>query len=100
MLMLEKHARMILTDSGGIQKEAYFFGVPCVTLRTETEWTETLKDGWNVVVGSERSLIVQKAITMQVPSKTRRAAFGDGRASGRILNILQDWIPLRKKESL
>jgi len=59
MLILEQNARAILTDSGGIQKEAYFFGVPCVTMRTETEWIETVEAGWNVAVGADRGKIVE-----------------------------------------
>jgi UDP-N-acetylglucosamine 2-epimerase len=91
MLVLEQHARLILTDSGGVQKEAYFLGVPCVTLRPETEWIETVEAGWNVVVGSERSLIVQKALDMKAP-KTKRGAFGDGRAGERILHVLSNTV--------
>ena len=60
MLMLEQNARLILIDSGGMQKEAYFFGVPCITLHPETEWIETVKAARNVVVGSDRLLIAQK----------------------------------------
>ena len=92
MLVLEQNARVILTDSGGIQKEAYFFGVPCVTLRPETEWIETVEAGWNVVVGTLHSLIVDKALNMQ-PPQAERGMFGDGRAGERILQALDNTIP-------
>jgi len=94
MLVLEQNARVILTDSGGMQKEAYFFGVPCLTLRPETEWVETVEAGWNVVVGSEPSLIVQKALNMEPPQAKRRM-FGDGCAGQRILHLLENTIQVR-----
>jgi len=93
MLVLEQYARMILTDSGGMQKEAYFFGVPCVTLRPETEWVETVEAGYNIVVGSNRSLIVHKVLNMQAPG-AKRGAFGDGSAGKQIVYVLENTIPV------
>ena len=61
MVHLEQSARTIMTDSGGIQKEAYWLGVPCVTLRDETEWVETVESGWNVLVGADTERIVGAA---------------------------------------
>jgi UDP-GlcNAc3NAcA epimerase len=89
MLVLEQNARLILTDSGGMQKEAYFFGVPCITLRPETEWIETVEAGWNVVVGSEYSLIVEKAQTVEPPPESKRQMFGNGHASELIVQALE-----------
>ena len=87
MLVLEKYARLILTDSGGMQKEAYFFGVPCVTLREETEWAETVEAGWNMLVGADEERIVEAVREFQ-PAGRRAAIFGDGCASERIAELL------------
>jgi UDP-N-acetylglucosamine 2-epimerase len=87
MLMLEQNARLILTDSGGMQKEAFFFAVPCVTLRPETEWVETVEAGWNVVVGADRQRIVE-AVRHLAPAGQPGAIFGDGRAAERIVDVL------------
>jgi UDP-N-acetylglucosamine 2-epimerase len=90
MLVLEENARLMLTDSGGMQKEAYFFGVPCITLRPETEWIETVETGWNVVAGADTSAIVegyQQAINS--PPTGRPNLYGDGRASEKIVSRLK-----------
>jgi len=79
-----------------MQKEAYFFGVPCITLRPETEWIETIEAGWNVVVGSDHSLIVEKTQTMHPCPQSERQIFGDGRASEVILRRLESNIPIRR----
>lgn len=87
MLLLEKNAQVILTDSGGIQKEAFWFRVPCVTLRDETEWTETVASGWNTVVGANQNLI-KKTVEEAHPGRDIRNFYGDGNASTSIVNIL------------
>jgi len=89
MLVLEQNARLILTDSGGIQKEAFFFKVPCVTLRTETEWVETVESGWNVLAGSEYSSILEKVNIMQTRRGKDDSFFGNGDASSKILEVIQ-----------
>jgi UDP-GlcNAc3NAcA epimerase len=92
MLKLEKHAKVILTDSGGVQKEAYWFRVPCITLRDETEWVETIRSGWNVLAGAETERIVEevrKRVGRKHDSKGT-GLFGDGKASGKIVQILSE----------
>lgn len=88
MLMLEKNAKKILTDSGGVQKEAYIFRVPCITLRENTEWVETIEDGWNVLVGASKEKIVKMANDFE-PTNEQRNVFGNGDASERISKVLR-----------
>jgi len=97
MLMLEKNARLILTDSGGVQKEAYLLGVPCITLREETEWVETVADGWNVLAGSDRRRIVELAGNFR-PSGGRREAFGRGDASQKTVHRIAELLGKRGQE--
>jgi UDP-GlcNAc3NAcA epimerase len=88
MLALEQGARMVLTDSGGMQKEAYLLGVPCVTLRDETEWTETLAGGWNVLAGADAERILAAA-KRDRPSSAPPPVFGDGHAAEKMLSALE-----------
>jgi UDP-GlcNAc3NAcA epimerase len=88
MIKLEKHAMVILTDSGGIQKEAYFHKVPCVTLREETEWLETVEAGWNTLVGTDVDKIVAAALSAR--PGTELDQYGEGHAGERIVEILMD----------
>jgi len=86
-LALLMKAAKVVTDSGGVQKEAYFFGVPCITLRDETEWIETVEDGWNALVGTETEDVLH-AIEHFNPSGTKSKSFGDGHAAERIAGII------------
>jgi UDP-N-acetylglucosamine 2-epimerase (non-hydrolysing)/UDP-GlcNAc3NAcA epimerase len=80
------NARAVLTDSGGMQKEAYLAGVPCVTLRGVTEWTETVEHGWNVLVDLDREAALQ-ALERTLPSD-RPPLYGEGRAGERVVAAL------------
>jgi len=92
MIALEQGARLIITDSGGVQKEAYFFGVPCITLRDETEWVETLTYGWNRLAGTDTERIVtayKAQLDFDIDSE-RFQLYGDGRAADKILATIND----------
>ncbi|HET9496013.1 MAG TPA: UDP-N-acetylglucosamine 2-epimerase (non-hydrolyzing) [Chloroflexia bacterium] len=88
MIALEKHARAILTDSGGVQKEALWLGVPCVTLRDETEWVETVELGWNALAGTDTASILA-ALRRPPPHGAPPQPYGDGHAAERIAEILR-----------
>jgi len=90
MVALEKNAHIIATDSGGIQKEAFFQQVPCITLRDETEWVETIEMGWNQIVGADRNLIIN-AYNMLIKEDNpinQAHPYGDGSAAEKILDII------------
>ncbi len=87
MLALEKNAKKILTDSGGVQKEAYWLTIPCLTLRKTTEWTETLVEGWNVLVGTDSEAITL-AINLAYPRSRQKSYYGNGHAAKKIVGFL------------
>lgn len=87
MVRIEESAKAILTDSGGIQKEAYWLQVPCITLRDETEWVETVETGWNVLAGADRECILRAIKKFRKPSK-HPCLYGDGKAGYSIVEKL------------
>lgn len=87
MVRLMQAARMILTDSGGMQKEAYWLSVPCVTLRDETEWVETVQTGWNILAGSDTAQIVAAVREWRTPEQ-HPALYGDGQVAMRVVRTL------------
>lgn len=96
---LLKNAAALLTDSGGMQKEAYFFGVPCVTLRDETEWIETVELGWNRLAGTDEATIVEAVEGISVPT-SRPDVYGDGRAAEAIVSALEARFDARSATSV
>jgi UDP-N-acetylglucosamine 2-epimerase len=89
MLMLEASAQAILTDSGGVQKEAYALKTPCITLREETEWIETLQGNWNVIVGNNKQKALD-ALHTQPDKNAHDNVFGSGDAAQQMVNILHE----------
>jgi UDP-N-acetylglucosamine 2-epimerase len=89
MLILEQHANAILTDSGGVQKEALWLQVPCVTLRDETEWVETVEAGWNELVGVDPDR-VRSALRKGKPETAPPPLYGDGQSAGRIAKLIAE----------
>lgn len=91
MLLLEKNAKAIVTDSGGVQKEAYFVRVPCFTLRDETEWVETVNTGWNQLVNPMEDDLV-KMINSFEPNEYIDNLYGNGHAGEKIARIMKDYL--------
>jgi UDP-N-acetylglucosamine 2-epimerase len=91
---LASQARVILTDSGGLQKEAYWYGVPCVTLRPSTEWVDTVESGANTLVDDDPDRIVEAVRAARMPPD-RPSLYGDGRASERVAEALLCTLPSR-----
>jgi UDP-GlcNAc3NAcA epimerase len=90
MLLLESRARFILTDSGGVQKEAYFAKAPCITLRDETEWIETLENRCNILTGANEEKILAAAAGVAGAGPWTNA-YGEGDAGAAILNALDNF---------
>ena len=87
MIMLEMGSGKIVTDSGGVQKEAFFLSKPCITMRNETEWIETVDNGWNVLVGTDSDKICYNILNF-APKEKKNNYFGDGNTAQKIVQIL------------
>lgn len=91
MQRLQMGSKFIFTDSGGIQKEAYFHKIPCITLRNETEWVETVEAGWNQLVGTDAERILNTFENFKIPNDQQEKLYGDGNAAEIILNNLKKY---------
>jgi len=91
MLTLLLHTEKMITDSGGVQKEAYFLQKPCITLRNETEWIETLDHNWNILCGTDTEKIIS-AINETCGEQSNLQAFGDGNAAEKIIKLILERI--------
>ena len=94
IIALGRSAHMILTDSGGMQKEAYWLKVPCITLRDETEWVETVKAGWNILSGADQKKIINAVHNFTAPTE-HPSLYGDGHAAEKITKIIGDRLEAR-----
>jgi UDP-N-acetylglucosamine 2-epimerase len=90
MIQLEKNATLIFTDSGGVQKEAYWTQVPCITLRDETEWIETVESGWNVLAGANRRKIMNSINSFNHQNQSADI-FGDGKTAKKIIKEIEQY---------
>ena len=91
MICMESHAERIMTDSGGVQKEAFFFKVPCITVRPTTEWIETLKSGWNCLVDANEVEIAEKLREKRLFPRQGARLYGDGTAARKIVRVMESW---------
>jgi UDP-GlcNAc3NAcA epimerase len=91
MISLQKNARLVITDSGGVQKEAYFYQVPCVILRDETEWVELVENGYSILTGSDSKCIKEAINSMTLTEIDGKYLYGQGDAAEKIVRIMADY---------
>jgi UDP-GlcNAc3NAcA epimerase len=89
MLAYEKACSAVLTDSGGVQKEAFFFHKPCITIRDATEWVELVESGWNTLTGADRGKIIRAVENLKIPA-THPDLYGDGHCAEKIIKLLTE----------
>jgi UDP-GlcNAc3NAcA epimerase len=89
MVYLLEHCKLVMTDSGGLQKEAFFFKKPCITLRDETEWVELVSNGFNTIVGADKTRILNAFKNQKYDMNFDIDLYGNGAASANIINALK-----------